>query len=59
MTLRRPALSLQEVCEHLTFALHAHLATADKVVVVGNETMDVLCNLEDKHILKHEARSVE
>lgn len=54
LALRRPAAlqaaPLQEVCEHLTFALHADLAAADKVVVVGDETMDILCHLEKKHI---------
>lgn len=40
---------LQEVCEHLTFALHTDLATADKVIVVCDEAMDVLGHLEKKH----------
>lgn len=50
--LRRPAAlpaPLQEVCEHLTFALHADLAAANKVVVVCDETINVLCHLEKKH----------
>lgn len=53
------AAPLQEVCEHLPFALHADLATADKVVVVGDKAMNILCHLEKKsvHILKLAASS--
>lgn len=50
--LRRPdalPASFQEVSQHLTFALHADLAAAHKVVVVGDEAMDVLRHLEGKH----------
>lgn len=40
--------SFQEVSQHLTFALHADLAAAHKVVVVRDEAMDVLRHLERK-----------
>lgn len=54
LTLRWPATLkaalLQEVCEHLPFALHADLAAADKVVVVGDKAMNILCHLEKTHI---------
>lgn len=43
----RPA-PLQEVREHLTFALYADLAAAHKVVVVCDEAVDVLRHLEKK-----------
>lgn len=36
----------EEICEHLTFALHADLATAHEVVVVCDETINVFCHLE-------------
>lgn len=39
----------EEVCEHLAFALHADLATADKVIIVCNETVNVFSHLERKH----------
>lgn len=39
------ATTLQEVCEHLTFALHSDLPTANKVVAVGDESVDVLSHL--------------
>lgn len=41
--------SLQEVCKHLTFALHTDLATAHKIVVIGDEAIDVLCYLVEAH----------
>lgn len=44
---------LQEVCEHLPFALHADLAAADKVVVVGDKAMNILCHLEKTHTSVH------
>lgn len=41
--------SLQEVCQHLTFSLHADLATAHKVIMVGNQTINIFSHLERKH----------
>lgn len=41
----------KKVCQHLTFALHADLAPANKVVVVCNETINVFCHLERKQIM--------
>lgn len=52
LDLRQPAsfpAPFQEVCKHLTFALHADLASADKVVVVCHEAMDVFSHLKKKH----------
>jgi len=40
---------LEEVRQHLAFALHADLAAAHEVVVVCNEAINVLCHLEGKH----------
>lgn len=51
LALRGPApfpAALQKVCKHLTFALHTDLTTTHKVVVVGNEAVDVLCHLESE-----------
>lgn len=39
--------TLQQVGQHLPFALHAHLAPAGELVVVGNEAVHILRHLEN------------